>query len=113
MGTSRATFKINLTKNNGVLTDRSRVGGKAHKERGEGFENFYIEHVLVWESDSLSWGELLARACGESPVPACSGLFVHLIVVTNQTMLCPLTNFLEYIDTFLCQHSVSHFLLIG
>ena len=40
MRTSRAAFKINLTKDNGMLTDLSRVGEASQRE-GEGLENIY------------------------------------------------------------------------
>ena len=66
MGTSRATFKINLTKNNGVLTDRSRVGGKAHKERGEVLKTFILNMFLsgrvTLSAGGSSWPGLAGRA---------------------------------------------------
>ena len=61
-------FYNQLDKNNGMLRDRSRVGGKAHNGRGKVLKTFMLNMFLSKGWLSQLWlGGLLSRACAGGP----------------------------------------------
>ena len=67
-------------------------------------QTFDYKHVLVQKVTFSTKKELLTQPYRRKP---CSNT-QKPILYTNQTMLYLHTNFLEYTETFLCPHSVSH-----